>query len=227
MRKKTIAITLAFIAAATATLGVASAILLANPGRGNVPMSRPTVSPIPASSLPEKPGAMADVAGMPVHITVQHGDQISIDTAVVPITLDSEGMLAPPPGVAGVYFSQADWNTIPGDLDRYRGIITGHDVTGGGAKDVFYNLGSVKKGDQIALTYQLDTGGTRTATFKVTADAASVPKADVIRAADYQYLWQPSDEPGRYLSLLSCDLAQAEFGQHSRNNWVVDSVRVE
>ena len=163
---------------------------------------------------------------MPEHVTVRHGDSTLIDTDVVPVTIDSDDVLTPPSGEAGVYYSSADWNTIPGNLDTYRGIIVGHDVTGSGAKDVFFDLGQVRKGDRITLTYAADSTP-RTTTFEVLGDATSAPKSDVIHAEQYQYLWSPMSQPGRYLSLLSCDLSQAEPGQHSRNNWIVDAVRIE
>lgn len=229
MKKKTAAIVLTVIAAVTATAGILGAVVLATPGRGDVPMSRPSGMPTSVPVSTEKstatPPRMADIAGIPTHITILHGNEPLVDAAVVPIALDYQGILAPPPGQAGVYFSQADWNTIPGNLDRYRGIIAGHDVTGSGAKDVFYNLGEVKQGDQILLTYQLDAGGVATAVFEASADAVSAQKSDVIHADAYRYLWQPKAEAGRYLSIFSCDLSQADPGQHSRNNWVVDAVR--
>lgn len=230
MKSKKIVIALMVIALMTAAAGILGAVVLSIPGRGDVPMSRPSAAELSSTSgattSPAPSAPLSDIAGMPIHITVRHGNEVLIDASIVPITLDADGVLAPPPGEAGVYYSRSDWNTIPGNLDRYRGIIAGHDVTGNGTKDVFYNLGAVREGDAISLIYSLDAGGTATAGFVATADAASVPKSDVVHASEYQYLWQSMKEPGRLLSILSCDLSQADPGQHSRNNWVVDAVRV-
>ncbi len=234
MNHRTIATVLTTIALATAAAGVLGIVVLATPGRGDVPMtsapsrhSALSPTPVPTGSAPPAAEALplSDVASLPVHVTVRHGDMTLIDTDVVPITIDRDGVLTPPSGDAGVYFSPQDWNTIPGNLDAYRGIIAGHDVTGSGTKDVFYDLGQVRKGDRIVLTYAPDSE-TATAVFEVVADAVSAPKTDVIHSEQYQYLWQPMSLPGRYMSLLSCDLSQAEPGQHSRNNWIVDAVRI-
>lgn len=211
-----------------------------HPGYGDVPMTpAPTESPSQAPSvtptLPTTPSpsptptipAMENIDGMPVHIRITHGSTALVDTAIVVTLLDGNGMLVPPAGQAGVYYSPEQWSTLPGNLDTYRGIIVGHNVTGSGVKDVFYDLGQVKQGDVVTITYQLNAGGVMTAEFVVTADAHSAPKTDVIQAPEYQYLWQPTSEPGRYLSIFSCDLSQAEPGQHSRNNWIVDTIRTK
>jgi len=232
VKTKTIAIALGAIASVTALASITGAVVLASPGRGDVPLTRPSATsslPAPSPSLSASPSPeLSDFASPPTHITIRHGDTILIDTEIVPIALDDHGVLAPPPGKAGVYYSESDWNTIPGNLDHYRGIVAGHDVTGSRDKDVFYNLGEVKTGDTIVLTYPVaDRGATATtATFAVTADARSAPKSDVVTSAEYEYLWQSKEQAGRYLSVLSCDLSQADPGQHSRNNWVVDAERV-
>ena len=226
-----------------ALLGVFVVILiLLSPGYGDVPMNSapsassapstpPTQASSPMPSVTSTPSPtvapLNDIAGLPVHITIRQGATVLVDTEITTITLDSSGMLVPPAGKAGVYYSPRDWSTIPGNLDTYRGIIAGHDVTGMGAKDVFYNLGLVKKGDVVTLTYRLKSGDLMTAEFAVTADAKSAPKIDVVHAAAYQYLWKPMSESDRYLSILSCDLSQAQPGQHSRNNWIVDTVRTK
>lgn len=245
--------TLMVVLMAALCIVLASALVVAfivlSPGYGPVPMSEapgessavasdpmptitapapslsPTVAPTPKPS--ESAESMQDIPAIPVHITIWHGSEKWVDTGIVSITLDGSGMLVPPAGEAGVYYSKRDWDTIPGNLDRYRGIIAGHDVTGMGAKDVFYNLGNVKKGDLIALTYRLHSGKLVVAEFTVTADAKSAPKTDVIHAQQYQYLWQPMAQTGRYMSVLSCDLSKAAPGQHSRNNWIVDAVRTK
>lgn len=215
-----------------------------NPGSGEVPMTNaPTMSPSPTPSLAtptpsetpspiptETTPPVADIDGIPVHIEIRHGADTLVNTDIVPITLEGDGKLVPPAGQAGVYYSQSDWNTIPGNLDAYRGIVAGHDVDGFGRPDVFFRLGEVKKDDVIVLTYRLNgTDNLVTAEFTVAADAVSAPKMDVVNSEveAYRHIWQPASEPGRYLTVLSCDLATANPGQHATNNWVVDAVRTK
>lgn len=219
--------------------------IIYNPGHGEVPMTNapsaastpspaPTVaSPTPSASpspTPVETPQTGDIDGIPVHIEIRHGAEALVNTDIVPIALDDDGKLVPPAGQAGVYYSQSDWNTIPGNLDKYRGIVAGHDVDGLGRPDVFFRLGEVKKGDVVVLTYRLNaTGDLVTAEFAVAADAVSAPKMDVVNSEveAYRHIWQPASEPGRYLTVLSCDLATANPGQHALNNWVVDAIRTK
>lgn len=243
--RKSHKIALAFLASVfvvAVVVGTVAVNALLNPGAGEVPMtSAPSVSPSPTPSLVspsplpssppvETPPPMSQIDGIPVHIEIRHGDDVLVNTDIVPITLEGDGKLVPPAGQAGVYYSKSDWNTIPGNLDVYRGIVAGHNVDGLGGPDVFFRLGEVKKGDVITLTYQLNGGaGMMTAEFTASADAVSAPKLDVVNSQveAYRHIWQPADTPGRYLTVLSCDLATANPGQHALNNWVVDAIRTK
>jgi hypothetical protein len=228
MRTRSIVIALTAVATATAVIGVLAVVAVVNPGHGRVPMTPPPSVSAPGPTQPSAsagPG-MTDIRGAVVHIEIRHGAAALAEADVTTVALDSDGVLAPPRGRAGVYYSPTEWSTLPGNLDRYRGIIVGHDVTGTGAKDVFYDLGRVRAGDLVTLTYRLDGGGTATAEFEAIADARSAPKTDVIHSPAYRYLWQAADPPGRRLSILSCDLATADPGRHSRNNWIVDADRI-
>ena len=221
-----------------------------NPGSGEVPMTQapvasssptspPTPRPTPSATpsiapseepIEQEPAALQDIDGIPVHIEIRQGNGVLVNADIVPISLESDGKLVPPSGLAGVYYSQQDWNTIPGNLDTYRGIVAGHNIFGSGAPDVFFNLGQVKEGDVIILTYKLNaTGEYVTAEFTAAANAVSAPKADVVNSdvEAYRHIWQPAAEAGRYLTVLSCDLATANPGEYALNNWVVDAVRTK
>ena len=238
MKRKKIALALyasAFVVAVVvAGLFINTAL---NPGSGEVPMtSAPTTSPssTPTPSATPTPvettPVMADIDGIPMHVEIRHEADVLVNTDIVPITLEGDGKLVPPAGQAGVYYSRSDWNTIPGNLDTYRGIVAGHNVDGFGNPDVFFRLGEVRKGDVVILTYRLNTTGDLvTAEFTAVGDAVSAPKMDVVNSEveAYRHIWQPASEPGRYLTVLSCDLATANPGQHAINNWVVDATRTK
>lgn len=184
------------------------------------PAARPTPSASPA------PAPLQNIAGIPVHIAVLQQRAPLIDADVNQIQLDGDGFLNPDPGLAG-WYGPPQWTTTPGDLSDYRGIIVGHNVTGIGTKDVFFDLGQVRAGDAVILTYALQAGGYATAEFRVTQDAQAVPKQDVVSQATttYKWVWQ-SDAPERALSLFSCDLDAPHVDGHSVDNWIVSAVRV-
>jgi hypothetical protein len=85
---------------------------------------------------------------------------ISVDTTLQPLTLNSDGALAPPE------YTDAGWysgGTVPGDAGP--AVIAGHyDSSTPGAPSVFYKLGNLKAGDTI----QVKRGG-KWITFDVTA----------------------------------------------------------
>lgn len=181
----------------------------------------PTPIPTPTNTIPP----MADIDGIPVHIEILRGANVVVGGVdIVPIVREADGRLVPPDGQAGVYYSQSEWNMIPGNLGTHRGIIAGHNTEG-----VFLQLANVKKGDSIVLTYQLNGIGTlATAEFTVLADAVSAPKdVTVDPNGEFGYIWQAAGEPGRLLTVFTCDLATAEPGEHAKNNWVVNATRTK
>ncbi|MGN8027740.1 class F sortase [Microbacterium sp. 22242] len=190
------------------------------------PAPAPTASPSPAAPATPTPAPLQDIAGTPVHVTVLQQGAPLIDADVNRIQLNGDGWLSPDPGLAG-WYGPPQWDTVPGDLSDYHGVIVGHNVTGSGTKDVFYDLGRVRAGDSVVLTYALQGGGYATAGFTVAQDARSVPKQDVVAQATtaYKWVWQ-SDVPDRVLSLFSCDLDAPHIDGHSVDNWVVTAVRV-
>ncbi|MGB4136893.1 MAG: sortase [Microbacterium sp.] len=230
------------IAAALVVIGLAGligAFLLWNATRaplGDVPMAP---APTSTSSLPAappssttgptsapSPAPLQDIAGVPVHVTVLQQGAPLIDADVKPIQLDDNGWLSPEAGLAG-WYGPPQWDTVPGNLSEYRGIIVGHNVTGTGTKDVFYDLGRARTGDRVVITYALRSGGLTTADFIVAQDARAVPKQDVVTLAqsEYKWVWQ-SDTPQRALSLFSCDLDAPHVDGHSLDNWIVVAERV-
>lgn len=190
---------------------------------GAVPTSQAshqtTVTPTPTVS------ALKDLTKDPTHIWVKHGDEKLVDADIVPVQLDSQGWLYPPSGVAG-WYGPPQWDTIPGNLSTYRGIIVGHNVASG-EPDTFAKLGEVQAGDVVVIKY--GTGSkAKKATFEVTEDASSVDKTDVISEADstYKWVWE-SDEPERAVTLFSCDLAaEHDSSGHSLKNWIVQAQRI-
>ncbi|VXB89392.1 Sortase family protein [Microbacterium sp. 8M] len=237
---------MALLAVAVLAGGGAVALAGATRGIGAVPMkpapqvsasassgssSGPLLAPATASAGPEptappSPAPLQDIDGTPVHITVLDQGTPLIDADVNLIQLNEDGWLNPDPGLAG-WYGPPQWQTIPGNLSGYRAVIVGHNVTGEGMKDVFFDLGRVRAGDSVVITYALRTGGLTTAQFAVAADAVSAPKQDVIAqaATAYRWVWQ-SDGPQRTLALFSCDLDAPHVDGHSVDNWIVTATRV-
>jgi len=220
--------------AAAVLLWTATRSALGGVPMSTAPVSAPTAAPVTPADSPDPvaspatptPASLQDIAGNPVHVTVLQQGVPLIDADVNQIQLNGDGWLSPDEGLAG-WYGPPQWETVPGDLSDYRGIIVGHNVTGYGTKDVFYDLGQVRAGDSVVLTYALQAGGYATAGFTVTQDARSVPKQDVVAqaATTYKWVWQ-SDAPERALSLFSCDLDAPHVDGHSVDNWIVTAVRV-
>ncbi|WP_130011207.1 class F sortase [Serinicoccus sediminis] len=178
----------------------------------------PTPSPTPGAT---EPAPMADTQQGPVHVTVSRGDDVLVDAPVALTQLNDRDELNPPPGVVG-WYGPPEWSTVPGDLSSYPGVLAGH-TSYDGARDVFQRLGEVRAGDVVVVRYA--DGGE--ATFSADADALSVPKNDVTDKAGSDYAWVWSlVEPGRKVSLFSCDPSQGiDLTGHSHNNWVVQATR--
>lgn len=181
----------------------------------------PTPSPEPAR--PEPPEPPAAVAGAPVHLTIARGAEVLVDAPIALTQLNEHDELNPPSGVVG-WYGPPQWQTVPGELSSHPGVLAGH-TTYDGSADVFYRLGEVRAGDRVTIRY----GDGQAAVFVADADALSVPKNDVTdkAATDYAWVWS-LPEPGRKISLFSCDLAQGrDLTGHSLNNWVVQATRTE
>lgn len=237
MTRRRLAVTLLVVAVLAG--GGAVALAGAARGIGPVPMKPapqasvsspvPALTPgpgSPASSTPPPPAPLQDIDGTPVHITVRHQGVPLIDADIDLIQLNDDGWLNPDPGLAG-WYGPPQWQTVPGNLSGYRAVIAGHNVTGEGMKDVFFDLGRVKAGDSVVITYALRAGGLAAAQFDVAADAVSVPKQDVVAQATtaYRWVWQ-TDGPERTLALFSCDLDAPHVDGHSVDNWIVTATRV-
>lgn len=189
-----------------------------------VPTPRPTSAPAPttATHTPDAPAEALTQHG-PVHVAVTRATDVLVDAPVALTQLNERDELNPPAGVVG-WYGPPDWATVPGELSAYPGVLAGH-TTYGGARDVFYRLGEVRAGDTVTISY----ADGQEAVFHVDADAVSVPKNDVTEKADAEYSWVwHLPEPGRKVSLFSCDLAQGlDLTGHSVNNWVVQATRVD
>lgn len=227
----------ALLAVAVVAGGGAVALSGAARGFGPVPMkpapavtapaaSTPLLAPTAAPGTAPTPAPLQDIDGTPVHITVRNQSGPLIDADVNLIQLNDDGWLDPDPGLAG-WYGPPQWQTVPGNASGYRAVIAGHNVTGAGAKDVFFDLGRVKAGDSVVITYALRLGGLTTAQFAVTGDAVTAPKQDVVAEADtaYRWVWR-TDEPQRTLALFSCDLDAPHVDGHSVDNWIVTATRV-
>lgn len=177
----------------------------------------PSADPGTATTAPE----LADIASDPVHLTITRDGEQIVDGAIEPTTLNAQAELNPPPGIVG-WYGPPDWGTAPGELSDHPGVLAAHS-TYDGAPDLFFRLGEVRAGDQVLIRYAEG----EEATFEADMDALSVPKNDITDKADTDYAWVWSlEEPGRRLSLFSCDPAEGrDLTGHSLNNWVVQATR--
>ncbi len=164
---------------------------------------------------------MAQPQEGPVHVTVARGADVLVDAPVGLTTLNEREELNPPSGMVG-WYGPPDWATVPGHLSAHPGVLAGH-TTYDGRRDVFYRLGEARAGDVVTIRY----ADGQEAVFRVDADALTVPKNDVTEKADGECAWVwRLPEPGRKVSLFSCDLARGvDLTGHSYNNWVVQATR--
>lgn len=182
----------------------------------------PTVEPTPAPET-SSPPVMSDIDSSPVHIEVRRDDEVLISTNVQSIQMNAKGELNPASGSAG-WYGPPQWSTIPGNLSDYPAVIVGH-VTYSSRPDVFYRLAEVRTGDTVVVTYQSGDA----AVFVIDGSPVSASKNDVIDKAETEYVWAwRLDEPGRKVTLFTCDPSQGRDGSgHSLNNWVVQATRVQ
>ncbi len=176
-------------------------------------------------SLVEAVPRIEDINGVPIHLTIQHANKTPIvDNAVVPIKRNSNDELDPPPGKIG-WYGPVGWPIVPGNLSDKRGILAGH-VGGGGRSGVFRDLDSVRRGDIVTLTYELDNGSLTVAKFVVTKGPLKAPKNDVYRSSKYDWVWESSGEE-RVITLFTCNLEAQHIDGHSIENWIVQATRTE
>jgi LPXTG-site transpeptidase (sortase) family protein len=147
-------------------------------------------------------------SGDPARVVVTSSSGRELVNAGLQATyLDSKGVLAPPPGIAGWYAEQG-WPK-PGAPGA--SILVGH-INYRGGPDVFWNLTSAKPGDVVTVTY----GSGKTVKFQVTKSRAvskkAVPKDTSI------WDWQ---NPQPLLRLITCDPETPLQGGHYEGNWVV------
>ncbi|WP_146202452.1 class F sortase [Branchiibius hedensis] len=172
----------------------------------------------PATSSPASTSANSGAAvsghnsaapqGTPTQVFVFNAAGATIVNAqLTAIFVDSQGVLAPPGGVAGV-LNNRGW-AMPG----YRGaaILAGH-VTYGGVPDTFYNLPEVVPGDKIIVRY---SSGDQV-TFVATKSAAK-PKSTLSKDGT---VWD-SGSPTPVLRLITCDPKTPIKNGHFEGNWVV------
>ncbi|QFG67468.1 class F sortase [Ornithinimicrobium pratense] len=194
-----------------------------SPGRTSGPAPSPSAAPTFSATTEPAPTvtdpAPAEVSEGPVHVRITRAADVLVDAPVALTQLNEREELNPPSGVVG-WYGPPDWATVPGELSAYPGVLAGH-TTHGGSRDVFYRLGEVRAGDVVTIGY---ADGSE-AVFEADMDALSVPKNDVTEKADAEYAWVwRLAEPGRTVSIFSCDPAQGlDLTGHSVNNWVVQA----
>lgn len=133
--------------------------------------------------------------------------QTIVNAGIMPIYVDSSGILAPPGGISGL-LADRGW-ARPG----YAGaaILAGH-VTYDGMADTFFNLTKVVAGDKIIVRY--DSGDQ--VTFVATKSAAK-PKSTLSKDAT---VWD-SGSATPVLRLITCDPSTPIKNGHFEGNWVV------
>lgn len=114
----------------------------------------PTEEPAPAAAahLSGPAAPWDEVTATPVHVDVhQDGEQI-VGAGIDLTQLDEGGELDPEPQTVG-WYGPPQWGTTPGERSRYAGVLAGH-VVYYGVRDVFWNLGDVRAGAVVVVTYE-------------------------------------------------------------------------
>jgi LPXTG-site transpeptidase (sortase) family protein len=167
--------------------------LLTIPGRGVTSAAaatpRPTLAPSPAPSASPNPAlaqarAIVAPAAAPARLLVP---SIKVNAPVEPVGLDGQGRMATPSQASNVAWYRL--GSAPGDVGD--AVIAGHlDWTSGPA--VFWSLGKVRKGDEIAV---VRSDGTQA---KFVADSTSTVPYDSSTDALFTRDGPPS------LTLITC-----------------------
>lgn len=194
------------------------------------PSEEPTPTEEPAPSEEPTPAAAAHLSGpaapwdevtaTPVHVDVhQDGEQI-VGAGIDLTQLDEGGDLDPEPQTVG-WYGPPQWGTTPGERSRYAGVLAGH-VVYHGVRDVFWNLGDVRAGAVVVVTYD---DGTQAA-FEADADAVSVEKEALTQDPSHRWAWEPGGDDAK-VTLITCDLVPGTgMAGNASNNWVVQATRV-
>ncbi|HET6968672.1 MAG TPA: class F sortase [Ornithinibacter sp.] len=187
----------------------------------------PTPTPSPTPSTPSTPSAAATTAsptptattappaaldlptGSPrrVVVTSLGGDEL-VDAKLIPAGLDDEGILAPPPGVAG-WYDEHGWPApgFPG-----ASILAGHINTRKYGPDTFARLPEVRPGAVVTVRYSSGDEVEFVVTRSKAVPKKQTPKDDSI--------WD-ADNPRPLLRLITCDPTTPVKGGHYVGNWVV------
>lgn len=194
------------------------------------PSEDPTAAEEPTLTEEPAPAAAAHLSGpaapwdeitaTPVHVDVhQDGEQI-VGAGIDLTQLDEGGELDPEPQTVG-WYGPPQWGTTPGERSRYAGVLAGH-VVYHGVRDVFWNLGDVRAGAVVVVTYD---DGTQAA-FEADADAVSVEKEALTEDPANRWAWEPGGDDAK-VTLITCDLVPGTgMAGNAFNNWVVQATRV-
>ena len=184
--------------------------------------STPTEEPAPAAAahLSGPAAPWDEITATPVHVDVhQDGEQI-VGAGIDLTQLDEGGDLDPEPQTVG-WYGPPQWGTTPGERSQYAGVLAGH-VVYYGVRDVFWNLGDVRAGAVVVVTYD---DGTQAA-FEADADAVSVEKEALTQDPANRWAWEPGGDDAK-VTLITCDLVPGTgMAGNAFNNWVVQATRV-
>ena len=182
----------------TATPSPTSATTTAGP----TPTTSPTKSAAP-------PAAHDLPTGEPERVVVTSlGGKELVDAGLIPAGLDDDGILAPPPGVAG-WYDEEGWPKpgFPGAA-----ILAGHINTRKNGPDTFARLPDVRPGAVVAVQYSSGDEVEFVVTRSKAVPKSRTPKDDTI--------WD-ADNPRPLLRLITCDPTTPVEGGHYVGNWVV------
>lgn len=218
------ALVLALLGACTHQALQAPALTTPTPTATDTPTAAPrhrvaTPQPTPSRALPRpttaalRPPTARPAHGRPkgeptrVVVMSARGDKL-VNAALVPTALDTHGVLAPPPGVAG-WYNERGWPKpgFPG-----ASILAGHINTRRNGPDTFAHLPQVRAGAVVTVRY---TSGDEV-DFVVTR-SAPVPKKQVPKDDS---IWDAANRRP-VLRLITCDPTTPVKGGHYVGNWVV------
>lgn len=175
------------------------------------PTSTPSPPPTARTKAPTFGPSTTKPTGDPARVVVvSTSGKTLVDASLVPSRLDSEGVLAPPFGVAG-WYAEKGW-AKPGWPGA--SILAGH-INRRSPKielDTFGHLTKVRSGDKITVVYTSGQSVSFTATKSQALSKTAVPKDDSI--------WDAAN-PKPLLRLITCDPTTPVQGGHYKGNWVV------
>lgn len=187
-----------------------------SPSPSSTPAPAPTATPsptaAPARTAPPTFGpSTVRPQGDPQRVVVVSTEgRTLVDAELVPSRLDSDGVLAPPFGVAG-WYAEKGW-AKPGWPGA--SILAGH-INRRSPRlelDTFGHLTKVRPGDSITVVYTSGQSVSFTATKSRALSKKAVPQDDSI--------WDAAS-PQPLLRLITCDPTTPIRGGHYKGNWVV------